>query len=852
VDKSCIYSLNSLKWIKDHITGNQHGFDSKGEVVTHNLPVQLTKFIGRQPALADLERLLADSRLISLTGPAGCGKTRLAMQFASRVSGSFKDGVCLAELAPIRDPTFVPLLLTKVLNITNRPEQSALEALLHYLQSKEILLVLDNCEHLIAGCAQLVGQILSQTGGVHILVTSREPLAVPGEMVYPVPGLELPPAGAGVSVNPQDLLQYDAVHLFVERTRAILPNFTITTANALNIVKICRQLDGLPLALELASAHTNVLSLQEILARLDDRFALLISSQRAKLDPRHGTLRTAMDWSYDLLSPSEQTLLRRLSVFARDCSLATIEDICAGDGLEREQILGLLSSLVNKSLVVANTLLYDEARYSLLATIRQYGQEKLISSGERSVIHDRHLRFYLEFSEEMDTKLRGEHQSMWLNKLDAEYDNIRAALSWTVEDSHTDNNRVSAGLRITSSLYQFWRIRDYIEEGLDWCKQLFARSDDSISSVVRAKALVFASLMAGIRGQIEDQMKYGEQALFLSEAAGEEGRQTHALALGIQGYAARKAGNDHTAFSLALKEIQLLRELGDIYQLGLSLSLNSFYAMSIGLYEEARAMLDEAFPLLQQSGDLYRIAMAFNYLGDLDRCEGKYQEAETAYEESISLLRKINAIRDLASALYNLGHTCLHLGKIERAIELFNESLALHQEQANRLGMTECLLGFAALAIVANLPAAGARLLSAAVTIGGQHISSEWATTRMEYEHYLERARAGLTTKMFRSEQTAGQRLSLDKAFEYAQGLVQKVVAAQQIRQQLEQLTPREYEVAMLIAQAKSNAEIAEELVVSKRTIESHIASIRSKLGFTARSQIVRWVIESDLVKASE
>jgi predicted ATPase len=493
--------------------------------VTHNLPVQLTKFIGRQRELDDLERLLADSRLVSLTGPGGCGKTRLAVQFANRVSGSFKDGVWLAELASIRDPTFVPRLLTKIFDIPHRPEQSALESLLDYLQSKEILLVLDNCEHLIENCAQWVGQILSHTENVHILVTSREPVALPGEMIYPVPGLNLPPAGSGSAGDPGDLIQYDAVRLFIERTRALLPNFTITTANAVSIVQICRQLDGLPLALELASAHTNVLSLQEIRARLDDRFTLLISRQRGEQDPRHRTLRAAMDWSYDLLSPPEQVMLGRLSVFAGGCSLATAQDVCTGGELEREQVLGLLSSLVNKSLVVAHTLLREEARYSLLATIRHLAQEKLNSSGEWSVIRDRHLRFFLELTEEIDTKLRGEHQQLWLNRLDDEYDNMRAALAWAVEGGRMDKDRLSAGLRLTTSLYQYWRIRDYIEEGLDWCKQLFAQADEGISRVVRAKALVFASLMAGIRGQIEDQLKYGEQALLLSEAAGQEGKR---------------------------------------------------------------------------------------------------------------------------------------------------------------------------------------------------------------------------------------------------------------------------------------------------------------------------------------
>lgn len=822
------------------------------KIVTHNLSVQLTQFIGRQHELADLERLLIDTRLISLTGPGGCGKTRLALQVANTVSVRFKDGVWLAELAPLRDPTFIPLLLTKILDIPHRPEQSALETLLDHLQSKEILLVLDNCEHLIADCAQLVGQILSQTAALRILVTSREPLAIVGELIYPVSGLSLPPTGAGLAGDSGELMRYDAVRLFVERIRSLLPHFTITTANASTIVKICRQLDGLPLALELTSAHTNVLSPQEILARLDDRFALLISRQRSGLDPRHRTLRVAIDWSYDLLSPTEQVMLGRLSVFAGGCSLATAEAVCAREGLEREKILGLMSSLVNKSLVVAHTLLRDEARYSLLATIRQYAQEKLIDSGEWSVIRDRHLQCFLELIEEADTKLRGEYQRLWLNWLESEYDNVRAALAWAVEGGHLDNSRVSAGLRITTSLYQFWRIRDYAEEGLNWCKRLFAEVNDEISPFVRANALSHASLLAGLRGQMADQIGYAEEAVLLGAAAGEAGKQALAFALGAQGYAIRKAGDYLTSLTLGMREIQLLRELGDRYMLGLALSLNSSAAMSIGKYEQASAMQEEALPLLRESGDPYRIAMALNYVGDLARCERNYEQAQIAYEECIAILRKIDAMGDLASALQNLGHTCLHLNDVERAKALFSESMTRHQEQGNRSGVTECLLGFAALAIASGLFAAGARLLASAAALGGRHITSEWAATRMEYEHYLERAHTSLGEKTFQAEQAAGQQLSLEQAVAYAQIVARKAAAAQQTRQQLDQLTPREREVAVLIAQAKSNDEIAAALVVSKRTVESHIAHIRSKLGFTERAQIVRWAFESGLVKASE
>jgi non-specific serine/threonine protein kinase len=349
---------------------------------------------------------------------------------------------------------------------------------------------------------------------------------------------------------------------------------------------------------------------------------------------------------------------------------------------------------------------------------------------------------------------------------------------------------------------------------------------------------------------MDDQIRYAEEAVLLGEAAGEAGKQALAFALGAQGYAARKAGDYPTALTLGMREIQLLREGWDVYMLGMALSLNSFAAMSIGKYEQARAMLDEALPLLRKAGDPYRIAMALNYMGDLTRCEQNYQQAQTAYEESISLLRKINSVGDLASALHNLGHACLHLGDIERAKALFGESMASHQEQGNRPGMAECLLGFAALAIVADLPAAGARLLSAAAAIGGRHITSEWAATRMEYEQSLERARAGLVEGTFQAEQAVGQQLSLEQALAYAQDVAPKAAAVGQTRQQLYQLSPRERQVAVLIAQGKSNGEIADELVVSKRTVESHIANILSKLGVTNRAQIVRWAIESGLVKA--
>ncbi len=589
----------------------------------HNLPVQLTQFIGREREMADATRLLAETRLLSLTGPGGSGKTRLALQVANRVRDHFEDGVWWVELASLRDPMLIPQLITQALGLFRAREEPALESLLKHVQSKKMLLVLDNCEHLIADCAQLAQQILSQTTELQILTTSREPLAIAGETTYPVFGLVCPSPGAESASSPPDLMHYDAVRLFVERVRAVLPGFGLTPTDASSIVQICRRLDGLPLALELASARSNVLTLREIGAHLDDRFNLLVSRQRGEPDPRHRTLRATMDWSHDLLSAPEQIVLRRLSVFAGGCSLATAEAVCAGEEVEREHVLDLLSVLVNKSLVVAQTLQRGEARYSLLETIRQYAHEKLNGSGEWLAIHDQHLQYFLQLTEATAPKLSGEYQQLWLNWLEGEHDNIRAALAWSLKSDH-----IEAGLRITNAIYQLWVIRDYVEEGLGWVERLLAQVDApmgvGISRLVHANALAYAVFLAGFRGDTATQKRYGQEAARLAEAIGDSDKAALKWALAGHGYAARAAGDHQTEFVVYKQIIQLSRESGDAYQLGVDLSYSSFSAMSLGKYDEARAMLDEGLPLLRGTGNPYRVAMALNYSGDLARLEQNY------------------------------------------------------------------------------------------------------------------------------------------------------------------------------------------------------------------------------------
>ena len=804
-----------------------------------SLPTVLTSFIGRKRELAEITQLLKSSRVLALTGAAGCGKTRLALRVAAEISGQYEDGVHWIELARLTDDPLVPKAVARVLNVTEKSGRPLIDELLVALKNKKLLLVLDNCEHLLSACGQLV-ESLMQMPGINILATSREPLHATGEMLYPVPPMALPPAGPSLG----DARQFDSIQLFVERARAILPNFTLTPDNTEVVTRICHHLDGIPLAIELASARVNLLSLEQIAARLDDRFALLAPASQIT-HTHHQTLRAAIDWSYDLLATPEQTMLRRMSVFAGGCSLATAEEVCVGDGIEREQILELLSSLVNKSLVAAQTLQLGEARYSMLETIREYTQERLVVSDEWSATHDRHLQCFLKLAEETAPKLIERYQQIWLDWLEVEQANFRAAQARSLESV-----QIEAGLRIAIALYEFWQKRGYVQESLGWFERLLVQADEKISVVVHAKAFSSAAHMAMLLGNTSATIEYGQKAGALGQAIGKEEQSDLAVALIGLASSARAAGDYQTAFAIGERAIQLLRDSGELYPLGRVLIMQAGTAMPLGRYDTVHALLDEGLKLAREAGDSYRIAIILNFLGDLARCEQDFAGAKPNYENSLALFRELDAKRDVASVLQNLGHACLHLGEVERAQILFTESLALQQAQQNTPGMAECLIGFAALAVVHDLPAPGARLLSAAIALGGERPANVWTATRLEYERYLALARAKLTEAECQAEQAAGAALSLEQAIEYARHLPLK--AARESWKMPDDLTAREREIAVLIAQGKSNGEIADELVLSKRTVEKHVANILSKLGVTSRAQIVRWVLQSGLLKFTE
>ena len=812
-----------------------------------NLPIQLTSFIGREEEIADLKHHLFNAHMITITGPGGSGKTRLSIQIANEVRDLYKDGVWLIDLTPINDPELIPQVILLSIGLHPTTEQPSLEILSNFVRSKKILLILDNCEHLVESCALICQELLCQAPELCVLATSRESLAITGEILYPISGLTLPNTNVEMEKDIPSLIHYEAILLFVERAQALIPDFKLTTGNAKSIIEICTRLDGLPLALELASARINVFTIQEIATRLNDRFNLLISIHRRGLKSRHYTLRTTIDWSYALLSPDEQTLMNRLAVFPGGWTLDVAELICLGNGIEKENFLALISSLVDKSFIIAETSGRTIARYRYLETIREYAMEKLVEGGESALLCDRHLDIFLARAEEAAPKLGESYQQLWLNWLEGERDNLRAALSWSLQDG-MGSHHIEKGLRLAIALVRFWEIRGSVQEAMTWFERLLAKTDEQISPLVRVNTLVFISFLAMFLGNQQDAFDYGKKAVKLSEEMIPENKP--ALTFALAGFAsgAKAVGDYLTSFEIGERVLKMMRETPENpFYLGMGLLGQGEIAIQLGYYQIARERLNECLDLALRDGDAFRIAHTLNFLGDLSRCEQSYLEAQNSYEESAVLLRELGAQHDLASILFNLGFTYLHQDEIEQALTLFKESMTIHLSQQNKPGMIECLIGFAACAVKSGLYGTGVRLFAASKAIGGQNDISRWLTTQKEIEKYFGVALSNLSKKEIQEEQLAGRIMSLEQAIACAMELqLLRGIESPEV-DEVDNLTLREFEVASLIGQGMSNLEIAADLILSKRTIETHVSHILSKLGFSNRAQIMRWAIDHQL-----
>ncbi len=763
--------------------------------VRHNLPSQLTSFIGREREIDDIKRLLAGARFLTLTGAGGCGKTRLALQVAAELLPDCPDGVWIVDLAALSDPTFVPQAAASTLGVPERPNRPPLESLVEALRRKSLLLVLDNCEHLLDACRQLADALLRRCPHVRILATSREPLGISGEPAYRVPSLSLPRPDSVFTLN--DLARYEALRLFLDRASVSQPEFRVTTRNLPATVQVCSRLDGIPLAIELAAARVRVLTVEQIAARLDDRFGLLTGGGRAAL-PRQRTLRATMDWSYALLSEKEQALLRRLSVFAGACTLAAVEAICAGDNLESSEILDVLTQLLDKSLVQMENR-DGEARYRLLETVREYSRARLGQAGETESTRRRHRDWYLALAERAAPELRGPNQIAWLERLEDDHDNFWVALDWTRGDGGAD----AVGLRLATALYEFWEIHGHFIEARTWLDEML-RLDKGAPPTLRVRALNLAGHLAYTQGDPQRVSVLCEEARALAKAAGDD--RGYGLALHYLGHAAEGAGDHGRGAELLKQSVDVHREAGSSLELG----------------------------------------RALHCLANDMRFQGDFGKAAPLFEEALAIFQAGADKRAIATTLHNLGYLALSQGDERRARTLFSEGLVLTRELGDRR-VLNCLAGIAAASAAAR-PQWAAPLFGAVGTLMAAAAVQLEPANHPIYDEQVEATKRRLGERAFSAAWAKGTATTLDQAIAYA---LADEDTAPPGDTRAHRLTVREREVTGLIAQGLTNREIAARLVIAERTADAHVEHILNKLGFGSRAQIAAFAVESGLHRPS-
>ena len=694
------------------------------DATPNNLPTQTTTWVGRQRELARAAELLETTRLLTLTGPGGSGKTRLALHIAADLLDSFPDGVWVVELATVSDPAGVGPTVAAAAHIGERPGRPAVDLISAALRSQQVLLILDNCEHLIAASAELAHALLRACPRLTILATSREGLNVPGETLMPLPPLRVPD---GDYMPPLDELRtYEAINLFVDRCASHQPTFSLTEENAADVVRICRRLDGVPLALELAAARVRVLSVAQVATRLDDRFRLLTGGGRTVV-ARQQTLRALIDWSFDLLTESERAVFRRLSIFVRGWSVEAAEAVCAGAGIEPEAILELLAHLVDKSLVVVLER-GGVARYSMLETIREYAREKLVDSAEALALRQRHFEYFFHYA--VDMPMWREFRGGAPRDYAIEFENFRAALEWIeVEPDSADQ-----ALLFAASLIGPASARGRIGELRRILNTVLARSDPAARTLGRARALLSAATLAGMQGEIQIAAPFAFEAVQLLRELGNKHELAFALIsvarnpdpessrramtearalfeeLGDQwGIAmlmfvvsdgALQRGDYDTARRGHTESLALFREIGE-FQLATSplVSLGRIACID-GDYVRARALIEEAleFRRRPEIENPWQVAVALISLGEVDRCEGNPARGAQLFEQALATGRDLGDDMIVAWSLHNLGHVALQAGDHVEAASRFRESLLLRWRSGPGADIATGLAGMASVA----------------------------------------------------------------------------------------------------------------------------------------------------------
>jgi predicted ATPase/DNA-binding SARP family transcriptional activator len=749
-----------------------------------NIPIPLTSFIGREKELKEVAGLISKSRLVTLTGSGGVGKTRLAIQVVADVLERFPDGVWFLDLAPLNNAELVPSTLANLIGLRESGEVSTNELLIKYFKSRTALVIFDNCEHLIESCAQLVQLLLTSSEHLSILATSREALRVSGEFTYRVPSLKIPKPEVEFSID--ELSITESVRLFAERAAVVVPGFAISPQNVLVIAQICQRLDGIPLAIELAAARVNVLTVEQLLTRLDDCFNLLTHGLRSSL-PRHQTLRATIEWSYNLLLEKERLLFRRLAVFSGGWTLDAAEEVCGGNGLEAQEILDLLSRLINKSLVLFETT-DGSSRYRRLETIRQFARERLIESGELKSMRTRHLKYLVRLAEEAEPALEGPAQMEWNARLHHERDNIRAGLQWA------DQTDVEAGLILSSSLYLFWYSFDF-REGKDWLNRFLQKPESSLYARARADALcMYGAILVDLQ-QLEELFATAQECLDLYRAVGDQRGEVDGLLL-----LAAVSSNPIEGSELIKQALHLAQLLGDeqrqveaLWKLGwydsgqskfiyweqaivLARRIGNWRGLAGGLATAAGFLIlngnfESAEKYLQESERLYRQlniypppAGLLTAYGQLALVHGDLVKARAYFEENARIGLQVGSRQDYLWSRIRLGYVALREGKLAEANSFFNEPAQRFQEDKNEGGVAFTLEGMARLFIALAKPETAARLIGWADATREKINDTRPLIEQAEVDRDIAAITAQIGQVAFSDQYGKGKNMTLDEA----------------------------------------------------------------------------------------
>jgi len=825
-----------------------------------NLPAEPNSFVGRERDLGDLSLLLSNVRALTLCGPGGIGKSRLATRLGWQLADEFPDGVWFVELADHSDPVHAVRRVADVLGISEEPDRPVAATLVDALGGRELLLILDTCEHVVEAIADLVRDLVAGCPLIRLVATSREPLRVRGETVWRVPPLSLPGAGAPGQVFLSDgsaaaadtatvAAQHEAIQLFVDRAAALRPAFALTTSNYSAIVQLCRTLDGVPLAIELAAARIRALSVEQIAARLDDRFRLLASGDRTA-PPRQQTLQAAVDWSFHLLTPDEQVLLRRLSVFA-GWSLDMAEQVCADDRIAVEHVLDLLAALIDKSLVALEDELAGHARYRLLDTIRNYASAQLAAAGEQAVFRRRHRDYLLRLIEDVVGQAFVRDVMSWpeqvavYHRVAAEQANLRAALACCVDDADPEK-----GLRLCSALRSPWVVQGDVGEGLRWFGR-FLTMPGRVPAGVRARALMLAAELAFEHQDYLEASQHAATAVAMSTAYR---AACPAGALRILALVALRAGRVDEALVQADAAVAAAREYADEWEEGLALSAKATVLARSGQLASAQESFEAALKLLT-GNNIWGVAHTLYGLGGLARARGDNAAAIRHFSSAVELFKQIGARTEIARCLAGIGWVCLASLDLPTAAASLSESLELCMATGQRLGIARGLEAFAALAVVQRDDVTAVRLEGASEVLREAVDAVRPASARGRLDALLSAAHQRLGPASTASLQAEGRRLSMHEAVRYALTSAGAVSQAPEPVSPAGQsagvppspmsaLTAREQQIAMLITRGLSNRAIADELVISPATAARHVANILGKLGLSSRAQVAAWTAD--------